>query len=99
MEDAVALGGELEKRYEASLCVVASKGCLRRERGLGAAMGNQLLVCGAQQGEQGFKTASILYSTGLMTKGGSITLERQGGGLTQVWRVRETGGAEASSFY
>lgn len=90
IEDPEALNRELERRYEGSAAFVSTKGCLRRERGLGAAGAKGLLLCGAGVAEQGFKTASILYSTGLMTKGGSITLEATGGGsFTQVWRVRE----------
>eukprot|EP00434_Breviolum_minutum_P031760 symbB.v1.2.028089.t1/scaffold2938.1/size68301/1 len=85
------LNDELQNRYEGSTGVVSTKGCITRDRGVGAA-GNAKgsLLCGATpQSEIGFKTASILYSTGLMTKGGSITLESPSGSFTQVWRIRE----------
>ncbi|CAJ1380412.1 unnamed protein product [Effrenium voratum] len=79
---------ELASRFEAS-AGTASEGCIRRLRGVGWALkAKGQLLCGAQK-EDGFKTASILYSTGLMTKGGSLTLESATRSFTQVWRIRE----------
>eukprot|EP00435_Cladocopium_sp_Y103_P011775 s1158_g3.t1 len=91
MEHPEALSDELQNRYEGSTGLVTVKGCITRDRGVGAAANAKgSLLCGATpKSEIGFKTASILYSTGLMTKGGSITLESPSGSFTQVWRIRE----------
>eukprot|EP00931_Biecheleriopsis_adriatica_P001333 TRINITY_DN10166_c0_g1_i1.p1 TRINITY_DN10166_c0_g1~~TRINITY_DN10166_c0_g1_i1.p1 ORF type:complete len:783 (-),score=149.52 TRINITY_DN10166_c0_g1_i1:8-2317(-) len=88
IEGSEAVEKELETRFEASCGLVEGNGSVRRQRGLGlrsAAEGDML--CGAQKSDGGFKTVGILYSTGLMTKGGSVTVENEG--LQQVWRIRE----------
>ncbi|CAK9049098.1 E3 ISG15--protein ligase Herc6 [Durusdinium trenchii] len=90
IQEPQTLEEELQGRYEASTGLIVEKGCIRRDRGVGrAAEAKGPLLCGAgvNNNDPGFKTVSILYSTGLMTKGGSITLDS--GTFNQVWRIRE----------
>jgi len=95
VEGEEGVASEMSTRFEASAGKVLADGRVQRDRGLGRAVEEGALLCGAQQDEDGFKTASILYSTGLMTKGGSLTLESVAGSFTQIWRIREL---EANPF-
>ncbi|CAE7202883.1 ribBA [Symbiodinium sp. CCMP2592] len=95
VEGEEGVASEMSTRFEASAGKVLADGRVQRDRGLGRAVEEGALLCGAQQDESGFKTASILYSTGLMTKGGSLTLESVAGSFTQIWRIREL---EANPF-